>query len=56
MKRQFVNVTVATTRQAKLIYENASETRRADAQDDETHSPEGSAAPVQKGESNKRDK
>ena len=50
-------MTVATTRQAKLIYEkNASETRRADAKDDETHSPEGLAAPVQKGESNKRDK
>ena len=49
-------VTVATTRQAKLISEIASETRRADAQDDNVHSPEKLAAPVQEGESNKRDK
>ena len=49
-------MTVATTRPAELISENASETRRTDAQDDKPHSPEELAAPVQKGESNERDK
>ena len=49
-------MTVATTRPQKLISEIASETRRADAQGDKVHNPEGLAAPVQKGESNKRDK
>ena len=49
-------MTVATTRPAKLISENASETRRTDAQDDNAHSPEELAAPVQKGELNKRGK
>ena len=49
-------MTVATTRPAKLISENASETRRTDAQDDKVHSPEELAAPVQKGELNKRGK
>ena len=49
-------VTAATTRPAKLISENASETRRTDAQDDNAHSPEELAAPVQNGESNKRGK
>ena len=49
-------MTVATARQAKLIFEDASETRRTDAQEDNVHSPEKLATPVQKGESNKRDK
>ena len=49
-------VTVATTREAKLFFEDASKTCSTGAQDGNVHSPEKIGAPVQKGELNKRGK
>ena len=41
-------LTVATTRQPKLIFENAHETLRIDAQDDKVNSPQKIADPCKK--------
>ena len=48
-------LTVSTTRQPKLIFENSHETRRADAQADKVYSPEELVARIQQGEVNVSD-